>query len=81
MTVVDLKGLFPSAFIMVVSVTASTISGKPLPEKVLQMTIESSKLMGTAGGLSELAKIPAWCQEKESCRIFYCNIAFPCWLS
>ncbi|KAJ0086997.1 hypothetical protein Patl1_06846 [Pistacia atlantica] len=40
-------------------VTASTISGKPLPEKVLQMTIESSKLMGTAGGLSELAKIPA----------------------
>ncbi|XP_031286369.1 uncharacterized protein LOC116145064 [Pistacia vera] len=33
MTVVDLEGLLPSTIIMVVSFTASTISGKPLPEK------------------------------------------------
>ncbi|GMN41639.1 hypothetical protein TIFTF001_010860 [Ficus carica] len=35
-TLVDLEGLLPSAIIMVVSVTASTTSGKPLPEEVLQ---------------------------------------------
>lgn len=97
LTLVDLEGLLPSATIMVVSVTASTTSGKPLPEEVLQKTIEAcdraleldsskkkvldfvesrmgyiapnlsaivgsavaAKLMGTAGGLSALAKMPA----------------------
>ncbi|KMT07279.1 hypothetical protein BVRB_6g149090 [Beta vulgaris subsp. vulgaris] len=41
LTLVDLEGLLPSAIIMVVSVTASTTSGKPLPEDVLQKTIEA----------------------------------------
>ncbi|KAA8529556.1 hypothetical protein F0562_033645 [Nyssa sinensis] len=97
LTLVDLEGLLPSAIIMVVSVTASTTSGKPLPEEVLQKTIDAcdrglaldsakkkvldfvesrmgyiapnlsaivgsavaAKLMGTAGGLSALAKMPA----------------------
>ncbi|CAL1357157.1 unnamed protein product [Linum trigynum] len=97
LTLVDLEGLLPSAIIMVVSVTASTTSGKPLPEDVLQKTIDAcdraltldsskkkvldfvesrmgyiapnlsaivgsavaAKLMGTAGGLSSLAKMPA----------------------
>ncbi|KAK7259362.1 hypothetical protein RIF29_24969 [Crotalaria pallida] len=35
LTLVDLEGLLPSAIIMVVSVTASTTTGKPLPEEVL----------------------------------------------
>ncbi|KAK6160182.1 hypothetical protein DH2020_003563 [Rehmannia glutinosa] len=97
LTLVDLEGLLPSAIIMVVSVTASTTSGKPLPEDVLQKTVDAcdralaldsakkkvldfvesrmgyiapnlsaivgsavaAKLMGTAGGLSSLAKMPA----------------------
>lgn len=97
LTLVDLEGLLPSAIIMVVSVTASTTSGKPLPDEVLQKTIDAcdralaldaakkkvldfvesrmgyiapnlsaivgsavaAKLMGTAGGLSALAKMPA----------------------
>lgn len=37
MTLVDLEGLLPSAVIMVVSVTASTTSGKPLPQDVGSM--------------------------------------------
>lgn len=41
LTLVDLEGLLPSAIIMVVSVTASTTSGKPLPEDVLQKTVEA----------------------------------------
>ncbi|KAK7283710.1 hypothetical protein RIF29_13435 [Crotalaria pallida] len=97
LTLVDLEGLLPSAIIMVVSVTASTTTGKPLPEEVLNKTIDAcdraleldsskkkvldfvesrmgyiapnvsaivgsavaAKLMGTAGGLSALAKMPA----------------------
>ncbi|CAJ2649498.1 unnamed protein product [Trifolium pratense] len=98
LTLVDLEGLVhPHAIIMVVSVTASTKTGKPLPEEVLNKTIEAcdralaldsakkkildfvesrmgyiapnvsaivgsavaAKLMGTAGGLSALAKMPA----------------------
>lgn len=97
LTLVDLEGLLPSAIIMVVSVTASTTSGKPLPGDVLEKTIEAcdraltldaakkkvldfvesrmvyiapnlsaivgsavaAKLMGTAGGLFSLAKMPA----------------------
>uniref|UniRef100_A0A2P2KA19 Nop domain-containing protein n=2 Tax=Rhizophora mucronata TaxID=61149 RepID=A0A2P2KA19_RHIMU len=97
LTLVDLEGLLPSAIIMVVSVTASTTSGKPLPDEVLQKTIDAcdralaldsakkkvfdfvesrmgyiapnlsaivgsavaAKLMGTAGGLAALAKMPA----------------------
>jgi U4/U6 small nuclear ribonucleoprotein PRP31 len=97
LTLVDLEGLLPSAIIMVVSVTASTTTGKPLPEEVLNKTIEAcdralaldsakkkvldfvesrmgyiapnvsaivgsavaAKLIGTAGGLSALAKMPA----------------------
>ncbi|KAM3302455.1 U4/U6 small nuclear ribonucleoprotein Prp31 [Capsicum chacoense] len=34
------KGLLPSAVIMVVTVTASTTNGKPLPERVLERTLE-----------------------------------------
>lgn len=97
LTLVDLEGLLPSAIIMVVSVTASTTSGRPLPEENLKKTIDAcdralaldlakkkvldfvesrmeriapnlsavvgteiaAKLMGTAGGLSALAKMPA----------------------
>ncbi|KAG0466451.1 hypothetical protein HPP92_018031 [Vanilla planifolia] len=97
LTLVDLEGLLPSAIIMVVSVTASTTSGKPLPDDVLNKAIDAcdralaldlakkkvldfvesrmgyiapnlsaivgsavaAKLMGTAGGLSALAKMPA----------------------
>ncbi|WJX81327.1 U4/U6-U5 snRNP complex subunit prp31 [Trifolium repens] len=97
LTLVDLEGLLPSAIIMVVSVTASTTTGKPLPDDILSKTIEAcdraldldsakkkvldfvesrmgyiapnvsaivgsavaAKLMGTAGGLSALAKMPA----------------------
>ncbi|KAJ0025500.1 hypothetical protein Pint_06964 [Pistacia integerrima] len=55
MTVVDLKGLFPSAFIMVVSVTASTISesrmGYIAPNlSAIVGSVVAAKLMGTAGG-------------------------------
>uniref|UniRef100_A0A2N9GQ24 Nop domain-containing protein n=1 Tax=Fagus sylvatica TaxID=28930 RepID=A0A2N9GQ24_FAGSY len=97
LTLVDLEGLLPSAIIMVVSVTASTTSGKPLPEEILNKTTDAcdralaldtakkkvldfvesrmgyiapnlsaivgsavaAKLMGTAGGLVALAKMPA----------------------
>lgn len=97
LTIVDLEGLLPSATIMVVSLTATTTSGKPLPEEDLVKTIDAcdralsldaakekvldfvesrlgyiapnlsaivgtavaAKLMGTAGGLSALAKMPA----------------------
>ncbi|KAK1352963.1 Pre-mRNA processing ribonucleoprotein binding region-containing protein [Heracleum sosnowskyi] len=97
LTVVDLQGLLPSAVIMVVSVTASTTSGKPLPAEDLHKTVEAcdrvialdsekkrvldfvesrmayiapnlsaivgsavaAKMMGAAGGLSELVKMPA----------------------
>uniref|UniRef100_F6HPN1 Nop domain-containing protein n=1 Tax=Vitis vinifera TaxID=29760 RepID=F6HPN1_VITVI len=97
LTLVDLEGLLPSAIIMVVSVTASTTSGKPLPEENLKKTVDAcdralaldlakkkvldfvesrmgyiapnlsaivgsavaAKLMGTAGGLTALAKMPA----------------------
>ncbi|KAH0766278.1 hypothetical protein KY285_002149 [Solanum tuberosum] len=41
MTLVDLEGLLPSAVITVVSVTASTTSGKPLPLDVLHKTLEA----------------------------------------
>lgn len=97
LSLVDLGELLPSAIIMVVSVTALTTKGNPLPEDVLQKTLEAcdraldldsarkkvldfveskmgsiapnlstivgsavaAKLMGTAGGLSALAKMPA----------------------
>ncbi|WOL19871.1 U4/U6 small nuclear ribonucleoprotein Prp31 [Canna indica] len=97
LTLVDLEGLLPSAIIMVISVTASTTSGKPLSEENLKKTVDAcdraldldlakkkvldfvesrmgyiapnlsaivgsavaAKLMGTAGGLSALAKMPA----------------------
>ncbi|GAU37444.1 hypothetical protein TSUD_206800 [Trifolium subterraneum] len=97
LTLVDLQGLLPSAIIMVVSVTTSTTTCKPLSEVVLNKTIEAcdrvlaldsakkkvldilesrmgyiapnvsaivgsvvaAKLIGTAGGLSALAKMPA----------------------
>ncbi|GAU20972.1 hypothetical protein TSUD_201210 [Trifolium subterraneum] len=42
LSLVDLQGLLPSPIIMVVSVTASTTTGgKPLPEQVLNKTIEA----------------------------------------
>ncbi|XP_074562687.1 U4/U6 small nuclear ribonucleoprotein Prp31 homolog [Curcuma longa] len=97
LTLVDLEGLLPSAIIMVISVTASTTSGKPLSKENLNKTVDAcdralaldlakkkvidfvesrmgyiapnlsaiigsavaAKLMGIAGGLSALAKMPA----------------------
>ncbi|MED6134528.1 U4/U6-U5 snRNP complex subunit prp31 [Stylosanthes scabra] len=41
LTLVNLEGLLPSDIIMVVSVTASTTTGKPLPEDVLSKTVEA----------------------------------------
>ncbi|KAL2945403.1 U4/U6 small nuclear ribonucleoprotein Prp31-like protein [Bienertia sinuspersici] len=41
LTQVNLEGLLPSATIMVVSLTASTTSGKPLPENVLHEIVEA----------------------------------------
>ncbi|KAH7521675.1 U4/U6 small nuclear ribonucleoprotein Prp31 homolog [Ziziphus jujuba] len=40
-TLVDLKGLLSPAIIMVVSITASTTSGKPLPDEILRKTIDA----------------------------------------
>ncbi|KAK4857360.1 hypothetical protein QYF36_027190 [Acer negundo] len=97
LTLVNLEGLLPSVTIMVVSIMASTTTGKPLPENVLEETINacdtvftldsakkkvldflegsmgyiapnlsavvgsavSAKLTGIAGGVSELANMPA----------------------
>ncbi|GMH35588.1 hypothetical protein BSKO_03456 [Bryopsis sp. KO-2023] len=97
LTKVELEGILPSATIMVVSVTATTTSGRPLSDENLEKTesacdlalkldedkkminsfVESkmhkiapnlstvvgaetaSRLMGLAGGLTELARIPA----------------------
>ena len=96
LTQVNLDGMLPSAIIMVVSITASTTGGKPLPEDILQKTIKAcdqalsldssrskvlqfletrmlnfapnlsaivgisiaSKLIGSAGSLSALARLP-----------------------
>ena len=41
LTLVNLDGILPSSIIMVVSVTASTTSGMPLPEDTLQKTIDA----------------------------------------
>merc|ERR1712185_318780 len=41
MSDVDLTGILPSATIMVVTVTASTTIGTPLPEKTLSAVIDS----------------------------------------
>ncbi|GLU21596.1 hypothetical protein SLE2022_377270 [Rubroshorea leprosula] len=41
LTLVDLEGLLPLAIIMVVLVTASTTSGKPRPEDLLQKTFDA----------------------------------------
>ncbi|XP_058195495.1 U4/U6 small nuclear ribonucleoprotein Prp31 homolog [Rhododendron vialii] len=41
LTVVDLEGLVPSAIIMVVSIAASTTSGKALAKEVLRKTIDA----------------------------------------
>lgn len=41
LTLVDLEGLLPSATIMVVSVTASTTTGRPLPPDVLDRVVEA----------------------------------------
>ncbi|KAL8136051.1 hypothetical protein AgCh_010594 [Apium graveolens] len=41
LTLVDLQGVLPSAIIMVVSITASTTSGKPLLDEDLVKTIEA----------------------------------------
>jgi len=41
LTLVDLEGLLPSTTIMVVSVTTSTTSGKPLSEENLQKTLDA----------------------------------------
>ncbi|ESQ37474.1 hypothetical protein EUTSA_v10003005mg [Eutrema salsugineum] len=97
LTLVDLKDLLKQHTIMTVKLAASTTKGKPLPEDVLQKTMDAcdraidldsakkkileftetkmvciapnlsaivgcavaAKLMGTAGGLSELANMPA----------------------
>ncbi|CAN6280102.1 unnamed protein product [Urochloa humidicola] len=97
LTLVDLKGILPSADVMWITMAESTTSGEPLSEENLVKTIEAcnralnldatknkildflksrmgyiapnlaavvgsavaSKLMGTAGGLGALAKMPA----------------------
>eukprot|EP00002_Diphylleia_rotans_P009661 TRINITY_DN2002_c0_g1_i1.p1 TRINITY_DN2002_c0_g1~~TRINITY_DN2002_c0_g1_i1.p1 ORF type:complete len:502 (-),score=142.02 TRINITY_DN2002_c0_g1_i1:282-1787(-) len=97
LTKVDLVGLLNSATIMIVTVTASTTTGQPLPEDTLAKAVEgcdeaialeecknkilsyvesrmsyiapnvsqivgcpiAAKLMGIAGGLISLSKIPA----------------------
>ncbi|XP_042410023.1 U4/U6 small nuclear ribonucleoprotein Prp31 homolog [Zingiber officinale] len=41
LTLVDLEGLLPSTIIMVISVTASTTSGKPLSKENLNKTIDA----------------------------------------
>ena len=51
LTVLDLEGLLPAAIIMVISVTASTKSGKPLPEDVLQKPRAVKKVAVIGGGL------------------------------
>ncbi|KAL9681121.1 hypothetical protein QQ045_012902 [Rhodiola kirilowii] len=109
LTLVDLEGILPSAIIMVVSVTSSTTSGKPLPEENLRKTIDAcdralaldeakkkvldfvesrmgynapnlsaivgsavaAKLMGTAGGLSSLAKMKA-CNVQLLVKFIFC---------
>jgi U4/U6 small nuclear ribonucleoprotein PRP31 len=43
-TLFDLQGLLPSSIIMVVSVTSSTTSGKPLPNEVLNNIIDACDL-------------------------------------
>eukprot|EP00899_Mesostigma_viride_P007101 jgi/Mesvir1/16392/Mv18132-RA.1 len=96
-TLVNLEGLLPSATIMVVSVTATTTSGKPLPAEQLAKALEAceralsideakrqllgyvesrmtliapntsavvgtavaAKLVGLAGGVHALAKMPS----------------------
>ncbi|TXG72202.1 hypothetical protein EZV62_000781 [Acer yangbiense] len=92
LTLVNLEGLLPSVTIMLVSIMASTTTGKPLPENVLEETIDAcdrvfaldsakkrvldflegrmgyiapnlsavaAKLIRIAGGVSELANMPA----------------------
>lgn len=97
LTLVDLSDLLPTAAVMVVSVTASSTSGKPLPPDALEETLRgcrevlelfqdrqkilryvesrmsviapnlvavvgssiASQLMGLAGGLMALSRIPA----------------------
>ncbi|KAL5196632.1 hypothetical protein ABZP36_000144 [Zizania latifolia] len=49
LTLVDLEGLLPSAIIMVVSVTVSTTSGKPLSEENLAKAIEACDRALTLG--------------------------------
>ncbi|TXG72190.1 hypothetical protein EZV62_000769 [Acer yangbiense] len=41
LTLVNLEGLLPSVTIMLVSIMASTTTGKPLPENVLEETIDA----------------------------------------
>ncbi|KAJ6320157.1 hypothetical protein OIU78_015530 [Salix suchowensis] len=61
LTLVDMEGLLPAAIRMVISVTASTTSGKPLPEEVLQKTIEACDraLALDSAKKKPLAKMPA----------------------
>ncbi|PWA46619.1 glyoxysomal fatty acid beta-oxidation multifunctional protein MFP-a [Artemisia annua] len=51
LTVLDLEGLLPAAIIMVISVTASTKSGQPLPKDVLQKPRAVKKVAVIGGGL------------------------------
>merc|ERR1712113_262177 len=44
-TQVDLEGIIPSSNIMVLTVTASTTTGKPLPEDQLQKVLEASRIV------------------------------------
>ena len=46
LTLVELEGLLFSDFIMVMSVTASSTSGKSLPEATLNKTIDEVVLTG-----------------------------------
>merc|ERR1712113_1234704 len=44
-TQVDLEGIIPPSNIMVLTVTASTTTGKPLPEDQLQKVLEASRIV------------------------------------
>ncbi|RVX10584.1 U4/U6 small nuclear ribonucleoprotein Prp31-like [Vitis vinifera] len=65
LTLVDLEGFYLQLSLWLFQLQHQTTSGKPLPEENLKKTVDAfgsavaAKLMGTAGGLTALAKMPA----------------------
>ena len=58
-TNVDLDGVLPSATIMVVSVTASTTAGQPLPDAEIEQ-VRPAAVASTAQGLQSERPQPPW---------------------